>query len=205
MKMKVFTNSNRSAAELFEECLGAPPAGDPDDPEDFLHDHYLRGCWKSYELFRTEWRRSDPSVCAAGVRLAECGCGVDTDGDGIADITDLGGIARALVPVQPDPDGSLRLRGFHLGTWSDPSSLPAGCRHVDTGDPGSARTLVACDLTASDLIASAGDPKGRCREKYGDAVVVHVPVPADALVCSPPEGGQYAADCGATPWVLGAN
>jgi len=35
-------------------------------------------------------------------------------------------------------------------------------------------------------------------------VVVHVPVPAAALVCNPPEDGQYAASCGDMPWVVGA-
>jgi hypothetical protein len=203
MKMKVSINSNNAAADLFEKCLTSPPAGDPDNADDPLHDDYMRGCWKSYELFRTEWRRSDPSVCAAGVRLTECGCGVDTDGDGVADITDPVEVSRAVVPFQPDADGTLRLRGFHLGTWSDPDQLPSGCRHIETGDTESTKTLVACDLTASDLLSSQQDPKQKCREKYGDNVVVHVPVPAAAIVCSPPEGGQYADSCTELPWVVG--
>jgi hypothetical protein len=127
---------------------------------------------------------------------------VDTNADGKADVIDIVEISRALVPFQPDPDGTLRLRGFHLGTWSDMNGLPTGCRYIETGDTMSTETLVACDLTASDLVASANDPKGRCREKYGENVVVHVPVPAAAVVCSPPPGGQYSATCGTQPWVL---
>jgi hypothetical protein len=202
MQMKATVNSNTAAADLFEKCMTEPPHGDPADPADPLHDDYFRGCWKAYQTFQTEWRRSDPTVCAAGVRLAECGCGVDTDGDGAADITDPAEVARAVVPPQPADDGTLRMRGFHLGTWADPAGLPAGCRHLETGDGDAPRTLVACDLTASDVLAGQADVKQTCREKYGDAVVVHVPVPAAAIVCAPPADGQYAATCSATPWVL---
>jgi hypothetical protein len=205
MRMKVTINSNNAAADLFEKCLTDPPAGDASKPDDPLHDDYIRGCWKAYKLFKTEWRRSDPSVCAAGVRLAECGCGVDTDGDGKADITDPVEISRGVVPFQPDTDGTLRLRGFHLGTWSDMNQLPSGCRYIETGDTDSTKTLVACDLTASDVLSSQQDPKQKCREKYGDNVVVHVPVPAGAIVCTPPADGQYAATCSSMPWVVGAS
>jgi hypothetical protein len=203
MKMKGSINSNGAASDLFEKCMTEPPSGDPSNPEDPMNDNYIRGCMKAYSLFGTEWRRSDPSVCAAGVRLAECGCGVDVDGDGAADITDPKEIALAVVPPQPSADGTLRLRGFHLGTWSGMNDLPSGCRYVDTGDADSTSTLVACDLTASDVLSSANDPKQRCRDKYGDNVVVHVPVPAAAIVCSPPEGGQYTDSCGELPWVIG--
>jgi hypothetical protein len=202
MQMKVGFNSNGAAADLVEKCLSEPPAGDPANADDPLHDDFTRGCWKAYELFRTEWRRSDTAVCASGIRLAECGCGVDTDGDGTADITDPIEVSRAVVPRQPGTDGSLELRGFHLGTWSGADALPAGCRYIETGDAGAARTLVTCDLTASDVLASQSDVKQKCREKYGDNVVVHVPVPAEAIVCTPPADGQYAADCSSMPWVL---
>ena len=201
-RMKISINSNNAAADLFEKCLVEPPAGDPANQEDVLHSGYMRGCWKSYELFRTEWRRSDPTVCAAGVRVSECGCGVDTDGDGKADITDPREVSRALVPFQPDDDGTLRLRGFHLGTWSGMNELPTGCRYIETGDQDSTRTIVACHLTGSDVLTSLSDPKGRCREKYGDNVVVHVPIPAAAIVCEPPTGGQYADSCGDMPWIV---
>ena len=203
MKMKGSINSNGAAADLFEKCLTEPPAGDPANAEDPLHDEYIRGCWKSYELFKTEWRRSDPSVCAAGVRLAECGCGVDSDGDGQIDVTGAQAISRAVVPFQPDDNGDIQLRGFHLGTWSDQNGLPTGCRYVETGDANSTRTLVACDIKGADLLASQNDPKGFCRDKYGDNVVIHVPVPKDAIVCEPPADGQYN-DCSDMPWVVGA-
>src|SRR6185503_5569643 len=77
------------------------------------------------------------------------------------------------------------------------------CRYIDTGDTDSTKTLVACDLTASDVLSSQQDPKQKCREKYGDNVVVHVPVPAGAIVCTPPADGQYAATCSSMPWVVG--
>jgi hypothetical protein len=201
MKMKISINSNSAAADLVERCLVTPEGGDPDDANDPLHDNFIRGCMTTFELFTTEWRRSDPSVCVASMRLAECGCGVDTDGDGVADITDIAEISRAVVPRQPQPEG-ITLRGFSLGTWSGANELPAGCRYLDTGDD--SQTAVACNLTASDVLASLQDPKGRCREKYGDNVVVHVPVPAEAIVCSPPTDGSYTNTCGAMPWVVGA-
>ncbi len=204
MRMRISINSNNAAADLFEKCLSNPLQGDRNNPQDPLHRPYMRGCLKTYGLFKTEWRRSDPTVCTAATRLAECGCGVDTNADGKADVIDIVEISRALVPFQPEKDGTLRLRGFHLGTWSDMNGLPPGCRYIETGDKDSTKTLVSCDLTASDLLAAAKDPKAKCREKYGDNVVVHVPVPASAVVCTPPAGGQYSATCGQQPWVLGA-
>lgn len=203
MKMKHFLNSNGAASDLFNQCLVSPLVGDESKTSDPLHDDFTRGCMHAFELFQTDWRRSDPSICAAGGRLTECGCGVDTDGDGVANITDPQAFAAAVLPRQPEADGTVRLRGFHLGTWSDANALPAGCHYVDTGDAGSTRTLVACDLTATDLLASATDPKQRCRDKFGDNVVVHVALPADAIVCSPPADGPYTDTCGAQPWVVG--
>jgi len=200
MRMKTSINSNVAAADLVEDCMKSPPKGDLEDEDDPLHDNFFRGCWKSYDLFQTEWRRSDPSVCAAAVRLSECGCGVDTDGDGAADITAKGEIARALVPKQPR-NAPITLRGFPLGTWSDADELPNGCRFVNTGD--ASQTLVACDLTVGDLIGKP-DLKQVCREKYGDNVVVHVPVPEAAIVCTPDPDDQYTDSCGQLPWVIGA-
>jgi hypothetical protein len=205
IRMLVPVNANEAASDLVMNCMVDLLAGDPKNPEDPLHDDYTRGCMKSYSLFGTEWRRSDPTICAASARLAECGCGVDTTGDGVADITDPKGVALALVPPQPVLDEmnnpTVTLRGFRLGTWTGARELPAGCRHVDTGED--AQTLVACDLTAGDVLVSASDPKNLCREKYGDNVVVHIPVPTKAVVCKPPAGG-YTNSCGLMPWVIGA-
>jgi len=200
MRMKVSINSNNAASDLVWRCMTEPLVADANNPEDPLHDDYTRGCMKAFDLFQTEWRRSDSAVCVVGGRLTECGCGLDTDGDGVADITDAKEFGFALIPPQPLADGSITLRGFPLGTWSDSGALPAGCRHVDVGD--GSQIIVACDLTASDLLASASDPKGRCREKYGDNVVVHIPIPAAAIVCNP--APDVAESCGAMPWVVGA-
>jgi hypothetical protein len=157
---------------------------------------------KAFDLFQTEWRRSDSAVCVAGGRLSECGCGVDTDGDGTADITDPKAISLALVPRQPLASGETTLRGFPLGTWTGAHELPAGCHYADTGDD--SQTLVTCDLTANDVLAGAADVKDRCRAKYGNNVVVHVPIPSGAVVCTPPADGQYADSCAEFPWVVTA-
>ncbi len=199
-RMKVGFNSNGAASDLAEQCMTRPLVGDISDATDPLNDDYTRGCMKAYDLFQTEWRRSDSAVCVVGGRLAECGCGVDTDDDGIADITDPREISLALVP-RPTAEET-PLRGFPLGTWSGAQELPAGCSYVDTGD--SSQTLVTCDLTGNDVLAGAADVKERCRSKYGNNVVVHVPIPSSAIVCSPPEGGNYADNCGETPWVVTA-
>jgi len=198
VRMKVSINSNDAAADLLEKCMVDPPKGDPDDKDDPLNDDYMRGCWKAFQLFGTEWRRSDPTICTAAMRAAECGCGVDTNADGKPDLTSVADIARALVP-RPPSSGTAPLRGFKLGTWSGATSLPAGCRYLDTGDQ--SQTVVGCNLTASDVLSSQTDVKGKCREKYGDNVVVHIPIPATAIVCAPPADGQYSATCGdMIPW-----
>jgi hypothetical protein len=144
---------------------------------------------KDAELFGTEWRRSDPTLCAAMVRLHECGC----TAPGIANIQD------GLVPAQPQ-NGQITLRGFRLGGWADQNQLPVGCRYVTTGDD--SHVLVSCDLTADDVLNNKNDLKGRCHDKYGNAVVVHVPVPAAALVCKPDTNAPYGNNCPAQPWVL---
>lgn len=207
MQMKVTINSNFAAVDLVEKCMAPVSQGDPEVANDPLHDPYMRGCMGAFSLFGTEWRRSDPTICTAAMRLSECGCGVDTDADGVADLTidpeDQASrfeVARALIPEQPNADGDVTLRGFKLGTWSDPSGLPAGCHYVDIGED--TQAVVACDLTAGDVIASQSDPKERCREKYGDDVVVHIPVPTAAIVCTPPEENAYSDTCGTYPWVL---
>jgi len=197
LRMKVSINSNDAAVDLLEKCMTNIPAGDPENKDDPLHDDYIRGCWQSFQLFGTEWRRSDPTICTAAMRAAECGCGVDTDGDGKPNLTQVDDIARALVPRPVS--GSVALRGFKLGTWSGANALPAGCRFLDTGDQ--SQTVVACNLTGSDVLSSQTDVKGKCREKYGDNVVVHIPIPSTAIVCAPAEDGQYSATCGdMVPW-----
>jgi len=202
LKMKVSFNSNGAASDLAERCMTEPLVGDNENPDDPLHDNYTRGCMKAFELFQTEWRRSDSAVCVAGGRLAQCGCGVDTDADGVADITDPKQISLALVPRQPLPSGETTLRGFPLGTWTGINELPAGCHFADIGNDG--QTLVTCDLTGNDVLAGAADVKERCRAKYGNNVVVHVPVPSAAIVCETPEGAPYAETCGDLPWVVTA-
>jgi len=200
-RMKVGFNSNGAASDLAERCMTDPLTADPNDATDPLNDDYTRGCMKAYDLFQTEWRRSDTAVCVAGGRLTECGCGIDTDADGVADITDPKAISLALVPRQP-VNNEITLRGFPLGTWTGINELPAGCSYADTGD--GSHTLVTCDLTGNDVLAGAADVKERCRAKYGNNVVVHVPVPSASIVCTPPEGGQYSGTCGDLPWVVTA-
>jgi hypothetical protein len=202
LRMVVGINSNNAAVDLLERCMAEfepVPGGCLEElPSPAPEDDYMRGCMKAYGLFCTEWRRSDPTICTSALRAAECGCGVDTNADGKPDVTDIPGIARALVPSQPQ-DGEITLRGFRLGTWSDADGLPAGCHYMETGDQ--SHTAVACNLTASDILTAKTDVKGKCRDKYGDNVVVHIPVPSDAIVCAPPADGAHTDTCGETvPW-----
>lgn len=199
LQMKSSLNSNGAASDLVRDCMTNPLVADEGDASDPLHDDYTRGCMKAFSLFQTEWRRSDSAICVAGGRLSECGCGIDTNADGIADITDPSSIALALIPRQP-VDNEINLRGFPLGTWSGADALPAGCHFADTGDD--SQIVVTCDLTANDILAGAADVKERCRSKYGNNVVVHVPVPSEQVVCEPPTDGPHAASCGAFPWIV---
>ena len=132
-RMVIGFNSNFAASALVADCGVVPE--DVFAPEDIIEDDFVRGCMLtgpnvdgtpvkgSITGFGTEWRRSDSAICAATMRLHECGCGVDTDGDGSPDITDAQEIGTALIPGQPQ-DGQITLRGFPLGTWSGPSELP---------------------------------------------------------------------------------
>jgi hypothetical protein len=190
MQMQGGINSNGAAVDLVNRCITKTPS----PPEDVREDDYMRGCWGAFELFKTEWRRSDPTICMASMRLGECGCALDVDQDGVADITDPLEIAKAVVPKPSN--GEVPLRGFKLGTWTGAQELPAGCRYLDTGDD--SQTIVGCDLTATDLLSSASDPKDRCREKYGANVVVHIPIPSELVLCNPPEDGEFASTCGET-------
>ncbi len=194
-RMKISFNSNGAANDLVKKCFdGKSPAPKTwSDTSDPLTNSFFRGCMQVQELYGTGWRRSDPSVCAVVNRLDECGCTVP-------------GVSRedlpsALIPPQPGPDGKVTLRGFRLGTWDDPEGLPPGCRYLDIGED--SHTVVACDLTASDVVSNLNDPKEVCRRTYGPNVVVHVPLPKDAIVCKP-GSSQAAKTCGKIPWNLGA-
>jgi len=197
-RMKLDTNSNATASSLVSTCAEIrakesilAPLPDFSDPNDEFQSPFYRGCWMAGS-FGLSWRRSDPAICAVANRLAECGCSVP----GVS-LEQIGG---TVVPAQPDAEGNVTKRGFHLGGWDDEFSLPAGCRYVKTGD--NSRTIVSCDLTAADITASLSDPKEACREIYGNAIVAHAPIPNDVLACDDP-GTQLSAECGTSPWNIG--
>ena len=184
-QMKFDVNSTEAAVALLADCLEfLPDVGDPDDPDDPLHDDFLRACRLNAQLNETEWRKSDNILCASTLRLAECGCQL-TLGDG-TDFPD----------VLPKPS----TLGFPLGTWSAIDALPAGCAYVDPGD-GSPH-IVACDLSAAEVLANADELKAHCAERYGPNVVVHVPVDGSLGTCDPPADEAYTDTCPAQPWVL---
>ncbi len=199
IRMKVSFNSNSAAGLLVQDCVDTfdrdeiiPPTDNPDSP---LWDDFFRGCMLAHYTYQTEWRSSDTAVCAAALRLAECGCSLPGDlAPGVG-----------LVPPQPvtDEEGneSITLRGFKLAGWDDPRELPPGCRYVDTGED--MQALVACDLTGTDLLRNPDDPKETCRSKYGINVVVHVPVPGHLVSCAPEEGGLHTQTCNEKPWWIG--
>jgi hypothetical protein len=195
-RMLSFQNGASAARALIGDCLAAGPAGDPSAASDPLNSDYYRGCMLCSDLEEQglclSWRRSDPTICAAMMRMAECGCSV-------AGAASPSAAAEALIPTQPTASG-VTLRGFPLGTWSGAHQLPAGCAYADTGDD--SQTIVTCSLTASDLLASANDPKGRCRSRYGDDVVVHVPIDPSRISCGTAPDGPYASTCDADPWAL---
>ncbi len=214
-RMKVSFNSNRAAADLVEQCFrGTNTNGDPIIPEfkanGNTEEPFFRGCMGAANLFGTEWRRSDPSVCTAANRLRECGCSIP----GVTDGLSLGKAAKAVGDAVVPPEGKTgSYRGFLLGTWSDSDpkelsstplkerlSAPAGCRYVNIGED--SKTVMACRLTVDDFLEDVDDPKETCREKYGMDVVVHVPIPGGALACSPDESDANAS-CGEMPWNIG--
>lgn len=183
--MKFEVNSAEAARILVEDCLVEPPAGDLENPRDPLHNDFFRACMLNEEINGTAFRKSDTTVCAAVTRLAECGCSYDSlDGESLAEF------------ISPDSR-----RGFPLGGWSAVDELPAGCEYVDEGE--GSQTLVQCQLTGADVVAGAFDLKGSCMQKYGDKVVVHVPMPAAPRVSCSPEQSEspYAATCTELPWL----
>jgi hypothetical protein len=169
-RMKFDVNSADAAQVLVEDCSVTDAGNEIDD--------FTRACLLNEEINGTAFRKSDSTVCAASLRLAECGCRLRSGGS----------LAEAVSPFTS--------RGFPLGTWSSPTALPPSCRTVELGD--GSRTVVTCDLTAADLLSSLPDPKARCRDKYADNVVVHVAIPAAEIVCEPPAGAR----CSATPWIV---
>ena len=194
-RMKLPSNSNLAASALVADCLQIPTPGDESNPDDPRHSDFYRACLVVASTYGTQWRRSDPAVCAAAARLAECGCSLPDNAD----------VATSLVPRQPveQPDGSqaVTLRGFPLGAWSGLGRLPAGCKHVDLGD--GSQTVVACDVTALDLIDHEADLKRHCIEAYGAEVVVYVPIPKEQISCDPASSASpYADSCGEMPWVV---
>jgi hypothetical protein len=184
-RMKFDVNSTEAAVNILHDCLDfIPDAGDPDDPNDPLHDDFLRACRLNAEINETQWRKSDNILCAATVRLAECGCGLS--GTDALDFPD--------VLPRPSP------LGFVLGTWTGRDELPGGCRYVDPGD--GSRHLVACELTAAEVITNASELKAYCAEAYAPNVVVHVPIDGAAIECKPVDGDPYTSTCPAEPWRL---
>lgn len=187
-RMKVYFNSNFAAQDLVRDCAQATSEGSyqiGDAENEALNDDFMRGCQLTYDLYQTEWRKSDSSICAATMRLTECGCVGE----------DFNAFATAVVPTVESGD----LRGFPLGGWAGADRLPSGCRYVELGDE--SQTIVTCDLTGGDIIQGQSDLKGLCRQKYGDNVVVHVPLPTDAITCDTPDG-PYSDTCTATPWIV---
>lgn len=155
-----------------------------------------------------EWRVSDPTISAMVSTMSECGCFVELP-DG-TQVRDAEAIAAAVIPDGGDGDGDglLDLRGFRIGTWSGENELPANCRYVEhdanpeTGAEDT-HTIVECDITAGDIAntTNASEMKDFCRGKYGDDVIVHVPLPADLIKCEPAEDAPPYCG-GAAPWAF---
>ncbi len=197
-KMKLQINTASAALGLIEKCEeGVARAGDPEREDDPLHDDFYRGCMYNNELNQTPWKKSDTSICVAVNRLRECGCEIE---DGIA-------LVDSLMPEPPDEetdiedeDFFLDLRGFPLGGWDGPTSLPSGCEYANIGD--GTNVVVTCRLTAIELLDHADEVKGYCADKYAENVVVHVPMPAEVDVCRTPEGKPYTNTCTDKPWLI---
>jgi len=199
--MKIGFNSNGAASDLVQKCVDRVNRDEYGEAKR-IENEFVRGCMLVADIFGTEWRSSDPQICAASMRLGECGCTLAGDPD-----ADLG---FALVPpldAQMERAGGIIFRGFPLGTWSGLGELPIGCEYKDigletNGEP--SRTIVTCPITGQELLTNKADPKGFCRDKYGDDVVLHVPVPKGAIECNPPEEGIFSHTCSEMPWVVTA-
>lgn len=196
-RMRHEVNSLSAAAELVFDCLQtyAGITGFDGKP---IEDPFTRGCLLNQLINRTSYRKSDTTICTAALRLTECSCfpkGTDRD--------------------FPEILGSLDLRGFHLGSWTNRKAAPPGCHYIETGDvfpPGApeVENLIACPLTANEILshasASSGqiDLKSYCDEKFGDDVVVHTLINPFEVECSPEESpSPFADSCPRrAPWAL---
>ena len=85
--MKGAFNNNGAANSLVRDCAnltGTSSVPEPDfsDPDASANDPFFRGCVATAQGGAgVEWRRSDPSICAAVIHTLECGCsapGVET-------------------------------------------------------------------------------------------------------------------------------
>ncbi|MEM6990191.1 MAG: hypothetical protein AAF721_06835 [Myxococcota bacterium] len=181
-RMTFDANTYDAAEALVADCMDyIPGQGADDNPDDPFHDDFLRACELNSVINETEYRKSDNTVCAAALRLAECGCYMTL---------------RVDLPTGLSQKGKL---GFPLGSWEAADSLPAGCRY-ESVVPG-AQQLVTCELTAAEVIDNASELKSYCAQTYGDDVVVHVPVPAAAIRCDPDVDNEpYASTCADEPW-----
>jgi len=197
-QMKLETNSNATASSLVQACSEMrakesilAPLPDFANPDDEFHSPFFRGCWMAGS-FGLSWRRSDPAICAVANRVVECGC--DIAG------VDPANLGATVLPPEPGPDGVVGTYGFQLGSFEDPDTPPPGCQYVKVG--GDHRVVMACDLTAADVVGNLNDPKEACRQIYGNNVVVHAQVPTDVISCSNP-GSQLSQGCGDMPWNIG--
>jgi hypothetical protein len=202
-RMQISINGNSAAQALVRDCLGP---GDED-----IEDDYDRGCFLCGDVPCEPFRKSDPSVCTAAMKIAECGCEIAVnDGKGAYRTLDLSSAAdRALAFEALVPKSR---RGFTLGSWDGLDRLPRGCRFLHFGDepavgvgdmsvpdPFANQQAVACDLTAS--MFNANDPKQACAAAYGEEIVVHVRLP-DPEIATVTCNARNAACTSATPWVV---
>ncbi len=199
-------NSNAAAADLVRESIRKVESefyqkGDEMKDDDFLHRDFMRGCAIAKDLYQTHWRSSDSQICSTSMRLVECGCSVG--GDESIDLE------VALIPSieEQQAKGGIFYRGFPLGSWEATDTLPSGCEYVEIGkefDGKASQTIVTCDLSAADLLKRPEDPKELCRQKYGEDIILYLPIPKDALQCDPPKEGRYSEHCSEMPWVVSA-
>jgi hypothetical protein len=162
---------DNSLADARRLLAGCARRGSP-----LVSDIFMRGCQllEQYGLGRV-WRRSDPVLCAAAMRMAECGCLQDRDA-----------FAAALTSKDGEP-----LRGLPLGAWSGLDRRPPDCHWVQTGE--NSHTLLYCTLHGNDVLTAQLNLKSACK-RFADQVVVHVPIAGIECPRSTP-------DC-RVPWAI---